>query len=193
MLFRSNPGVSLVNPLYSSSCPVGAACEPYFNPAAFIHPAVGQLGNLSRTLDGVRSPGRRFLDASMQKNFYPFGKESPRRLQLRADFLNVLNHPNEFISTSNSRMYNAAISQTAISSTEYNAWAAYNGQPLSTTSAGAAELQQIDQLTTTNFLKGTSRLPTDCFSIPVPQGFSTASLYSYDIRTLPGLKLFRMS
>jgi hypothetical protein len=187
-----NPGVPLKNPLYSSSCPVGAACEPYFNPAAFIHPPVGQLGDLSRTLDGVRSPGRRYLDASMQKNFYPFGKDSSRRLQVRADFLNVLNHPNIFISPSDSEMYSTAISQSAISATEYNAWATYNGQPLSTTAAGTAELQQIDSLTTGNYLKGTSRLPTNFFSIAVPQGFATTSLYSNDIRTLEGLKLFRL-
>jgi hypothetical protein len=187
-----NPGVPLINPLYSSNCPLGAACEPYFNPAAFIHPAVGQLGNMSRTLDGARGPGRRTLDASLQKNFSPFGRESSRKLQIRADFLNVLNHPNIFITPSNSEMYTTAISQNAISATEYNGWAAYNNQPLSSTPAGAALLQQIDALTTSNYLKGTTRLPTDFFSVPVPQGFATNSLYSYDIRTLDGLKLFRL-
>ena len=37
-------GVPLVNPLYSSSCPTGAGCQPYVNPSAFMRPPLGQLG-----------------------------------------------------------------------------------------------------------------------------------------------------
>src|SRR5262249_9255195 len=45
------PGVPLYNPLWSRTCPVGQECEPYFNPAAFMRPIKGQLGNAPRTID----------------------------------------------------------------------------------------------------------------------------------------------
>ena len=39
-------GVPLLNPRWSRSCPTGQDCEPYFNPAAFMRPAKGTLGNV---------------------------------------------------------------------------------------------------------------------------------------------------
>ena len=85
------PGVPLLNPNYSSSCPLTSNCEPYINPAAFIRPDLGQLGNAPRSLDGVRGPWNKYVDVSVQKNF-KLGEK--RRLQFRVDFLNALNHPN---------------------------------------------------------------------------------------------------
>src|SRR5947209_9328609 len=85
------PGQPLVNPLWDRNCPVGAGCQPYVNPSAFSRPALGKLGNAPRTLDGVRGPWAQILDLSVQKNFR-LG-EGKRRLQFRADGLNILNHP----------------------------------------------------------------------------------------------------
>src|SRR4029453_17660304 len=39
------PGVPLRNPRFSWDCPIGPLCEPYFNPAAFMRPGKGALGN----------------------------------------------------------------------------------------------------------------------------------------------------
>jgi hypothetical protein len=88
------PGVPLKNPLYSESCSVGATCEPYINPAAFIRPARGSLGNAPRTLD-IRAPMQEYFDLSIQKDFpFPFGGNERRRINFRVDFINAFNHPN---------------------------------------------------------------------------------------------------
>ena len=58
------PGVPLKNPLYSSECSIGAACEPYVNPAAFTRPPKGSLGNASRTLEDIRGPVQQYFDLS---------------------------------------------------------------------------------------------------------------------------------
>ncbi|MGB7188694.1 MAG: carboxypeptidase regulatory-like domain-containing protein, partial [Acidobacteriaceae bacterium] len=61
----------------------------YFNPAAFITPASGTYGNVSR--DALRGPGLSELDFSTLKNT----RLSERlRLQFRAEFFNILNHTN---------------------------------------------------------------------------------------------------
>src|SRR5258705_9581702 len=62
------PGVSLYNPRFSWDCPVGQECEPYFNPAAFMRPIKGMLGNAPRTFDNARWPSQQFFDLSIQKN-----------------------------------------------------------------------------------------------------------------------------
>ena len=54
------PGVPLKNPLWKRDCPTGNAappsgCEPFINPAAFMRPVKGTLGNAPRSLD-IRSP-----------------------------------------------------------------------------------------------------------------------------------------
>jgi hypothetical protein len=59
----------------------------YLNPAAFSLPALGQFGNLSRGL--VRQPSITNVDFSMNKNF---AVTERARLQLRAEFFNLLNH-----------------------------------------------------------------------------------------------------
>ena len=63
-------GAPLRNPRWTRQCPIGATCEPFVNPAAFIRPPKGTLGNAARTLD-IRAPLQEYFDLSLQKNF-PF-------------------------------------------------------------------------------------------------------------------------
>src|SRR5439155_2500722 len=92
------PGVPLINPNYSRSCVTLITCEPFVNPAAFMRPVKGELGNASRTL-AIRGPMQRFYDASVQKDFPLPGPEGRRRVQFCVDLLNAFNHPNfQFIS-----------------------------------------------------------------------------------------------
>jgi hypothetical protein len=60
----------------------------YLNPAAFALPAVGTFGNLTRGL--VRQPSLTNVDFSMNKNF---AVTERTRLQFRAEFFNLFNHP----------------------------------------------------------------------------------------------------
>jgi hypothetical protein len=60
----------------------------YLNPAAFALPAPGTFGNLSRGL--VRQPNITNVDFSLNKNF---ALSERARLQFRAEFFNLLNHP----------------------------------------------------------------------------------------------------
>ena len=62
----------------------------WFDPSAFSNPAPGTFGNCP-SQGPVIGPGYSDTDISMQKNF-PFSESM--RLQFRADFLNVFNHPN---------------------------------------------------------------------------------------------------
>jgi hypothetical protein len=66
----------------------GSEPTNYLNPAAFAIPAPGTFGNLSRGL--VRQPGISNVDFSLNKNF-SLGERA--RLQFRAEFFNLLNHP----------------------------------------------------------------------------------------------------
>lgn len=187
------PGVPLLNPLWSRTCPIGANCQPYLNPAAFERPALGQLGNAPRTLDSVRGPWAQFLDLSIQKN-WNLGEGGKRRIQFRVDGLNVLNHPTFRVSPNNAGgtdfMTNAP-STAALSSSDYNTWASANGQPAANTTAGAALLTQINN--TVNAQKNAKGvLPLNFFSVPVPQNFWGLQPQNFDIRTLDGFKLFRL-
>jgi hypothetical protein len=60
----------------------------YLNPAAFAIPAPGTFGNLSRGL--VRQPSLTNVDFSLNKNWTMAERY---RLQFRAEFFNLLNHP----------------------------------------------------------------------------------------------------
>ncbi|HEU4981446.1 MAG TPA: carboxypeptidase regulatory-like domain-containing protein, partial [Acidobacteriaceae bacterium] len=61
----------------------------YFNPAAFIQPAPGTYGNVSR--DSLTGPGLSEVDFSTLKTT----RLSERlHLQFRAEFFNILNHTN---------------------------------------------------------------------------------------------------
>lgn len=203
------PGVPLINPNYSRSCITVNTCEPYVNPAAFMRPVKGQLGSAPRTL-AIRGPMQRFFDASIQKNFVLPGAEGRRRIQLRVDLLNAFNHPNfqvtsgtlvngnasnDFMGAPNEGTVSVSASGTAtftpISNAEYDAWATLNSQPLSSTSAGAAQLKAIQNMVNSSRLPS-GALPTDFFHIAVPTGFAVANANSFDIRTLNGFKLYRL-
>jgi len=198
MSINPDPSVPIKNPLYDRNCPIGTTCQPYINPAKWYRPPQGTLGNGARTYGDIRGPWQHYFDLSVQKNFYVFGKDSKKRLQFRMDALNLLNHPTlGFASIGSGTGFTSGRgpstpTQTAITAAEYNSWAAANNQPLSTTTAGAAIFAQVQSLVTGNRI-GTGNLPADFFSIPVPTGFTQMPLNSFDIRTLNGFKLYRLS
>ena len=185
------PGVPLYNPLWSRNCPVGQNCEPYFNPAAFMRPIKGELGNAPRTLDNARWPTQQFLDLSLQKNF-PLG-EGKRKLQLRVDAINALNHPVfKFGRDSDNGEIFALPAEALLTTAQYNAWAAFNNKPLAGTAAGDALLAAANQIIVNGRQPGTQTLRPDFFHIPVPQGFHSMDANSFDITTENGLKLYRL-
>ena len=185
-------GVALKNPLYSKDCSIGAGCEPYINPAAFIRPPKGELGNSSRTLD-VRAPNQQYFDFSLQKSFdMPFiGAEGRRRINFRVDLINAFNHPTfRLDNTGNQpRSFGGLPNEALVTQAELNNWLAFNpGQ--------TATLAQVNALLDSNRLppaagQTTGALPLNFFSVQVPQGFASRNANSFDIRTLSGLKLYR--
>lgn len=202
-------GVPLKNPLWSSSCTIGSGCEPYLNPAAFTRPEKGSLGNSSRTID-LRAPTQQYFDLSIQKTFpMPWiGGEGKRRINFRVDLLNAFNQPafrynntgntpfgfgtfpTEFV-TETEPNPSGGTRNAVISAAEYNTWATFNNQPLSTTAAGLAQLNAI-RATVNAVRLPTNALPLNFFSLPVPEGFATRNALSFDIRTLEGFKHYRL-
>jgi hypothetical protein len=201
-------------------------CEPYINPSAFVRPPKGQLGNAPRTLS-IREPSRQYFDLSIQKDFpMPWiGGEGKRRINFRVDALNLFNHPvfyfnsrgntpfgfgtfptefngsecvaNPSLPNTSSCTATTAQRSSVISAAEYDAWAAFNNQPLSSTPGGQAILGQIR--TTINAVRLPPRagqtsgaLPDNFFSVVVPGGFATTNPLTYDIRTLQGFQLWRL-
>ncbi len=63
----------------------------WFDTAAFTQPAAFTFGNVSRTLPDVRGPGFQSADLSLLKNT---ALRENIKLQFRAEYFNVLNHPN---------------------------------------------------------------------------------------------------
>jgi hypothetical protein len=187
------PGVPLKNPNYTEKCPFGATCEPYINPAAFMRPPKGTLGSSSRTLD-VRAPMQQYFDASIQKSFdLPFiGDEGRRRINFRVDLINAFNHATlRYNNTGNTPFgFGTLPSEVDLVQNDLNAWLAANpGQ--------TATLAQVNALLASQrgpVFPGqtTGALPLNFFSVPVPQGFATRTANSFDIRTLEGLKLYRL-
>ncbi|HLM58388.1 MAG TPA: carboxypeptidase regulatory-like domain-containing protein [Pyrinomonadaceae bacterium] len=174
-------GVSLKNPLWDRNCPVGALCEPYINPAAFMRPPKGSLGSAPRTLD-VRGPMQRYFDLSFQKNFsWPFLRDEKRRINFRVDLINALNSPNFRLNTAG---FTNLPSEVNLTQTEFNNWLAANPGRTET-------LAQVNALLQNNRL-ATGALPLNFFSVPVPEGFATRTPESFDITTLQGLKLYRL-
>ncbi len=180
-------GVPLVNPLWSEDCMLGATCEPYVNPSAFIRPPKGSLGNAPRTIDSLRAPIQEYFDLSFQKNFrWPFAdNEGKRRINFRVDLINALNHPVFRLGASGSAGFTTAVpSEALLTAAELATWQAANpGRTIT--------LAQVNNLLTSSRLPS-GALPLDFFSIQVPQGFATRTPQSFDISTLEGLKLFRL-
>jgi hypothetical protein len=204
------PGVPLINPLWRRSCPLGALCEPYLNPAAFEERPVGALGNAPRTLDGARGPLQQTLDLSVQKNFQITERW---RIQLRVDAINALNHPlfrppvlNEGGAGANGiDVFGGGGNGGRLSLADYNTWAAFNNKPLAT-SANDPNIVAINNridaqrgptppgVTIANGTKPVGPLPANFFTVPVPQGFAFINANSFDITdpTLSGYKLYRV-
>jgi hypothetical protein len=210
-------GVPLKNPLWDPSCRVGAQCEPYVNPAAFMRPVKGELGNAPRTIN-LRAPFRKFFDFSIQKDF-PLWGEGKGKLQLRLDLLNAFNHPifqlnnlgntpagmGTFPVEITGENFNGVPQPITIA--EYNTWATFwntsnpNDQvPIQSTTAGAAINATLQTIrTNVNNVRETPRagstsgaLPNNFFNIRLPEGFATRNSLSYDLRTLEGFKLWRI-
>ncbi len=206
----------------------GGGCEPYVNPAAFKRPAKGELGNAPRTLS-IREPFRNYFDLSIQKDFpMPWiGGEGKRRINFRVDALNIFNMPNFYFNSRGNTPFgfgtypvefngaecisNPSLPSTStcagaanqrsssISAAEYDAWAAFNNRPLSSTGAGQTLLGQIRNMVNALRLPprpgqstGNGALPNNFYSIPLPTGFATRNSLAYDITTLEGFKLWRL-
>jgi len=183
-------GVPLVNPLWSSSCPVGSGCQPYLNPSAFMRPALGQLGNAPRTLDGVRGPWQQYFDASIKKSF-SLGEK--RHLQFSMDALNAFNHPIFAVYPNNAggADFMGAPSVANLTTSAYNTWATANNQPLYATAAGAAIYNGV--ISMVNAQKtAAGALPANFYSIPLPANFWGQAANSFDITTVQGYKYYQL-
>ncbi len=73
----------------------GALSSPgineWFNTAAFVIPSTPEYGDAGRNI--LRAPGTDNIDLAMSKSF-PWGSSETRRLQIRSEFFNALNHTN---------------------------------------------------------------------------------------------------
>src|SRR5439155_910643 len=71
--------------------PRAKSCMPntFFNTCAFADPPAGSFGDVSR--NSVQGPGYQIWDFSLFKNF-PISERT--KLEFRAEFFNVFNHPN---------------------------------------------------------------------------------------------------
>jgi hypothetical protein len=94
---RPNWNPAFSGPLYPRTA------SHYFNPAAFLPPATGTYGNVSR--DSLTGPGLSELDFSAAKSS---NLSEHLRLQFRAELFNILNHTN-FL-TPNEVVYSSATS-----------------------------------------------------------------------------------
>jgi hypothetical protein len=185
------PGVPLINPLWDRNCPIGAGCQPYLNPSAFERPALGQIGTAPRTLDGARGPWAQILDFSIQKS-WKLG-EKGKHIQFRADGLNLLNHPvfRVFPNNAGGTDFMGAPSTAALSAADYNTWATANNQPLASTTAGTALLNQINAMVN-SYKNAAGVLPTNFFSVPLAANFFGKQAANFDITTIDGFKQFRL-
>ncbi len=102
-----NPVRPSWNPAFTGSAIIGSPNE-YFNPNAFIAPPNGTYGDAGR--DVLIGPGLATVDVSARKNIQVTERAN---LQFRAEFFNVLNHPN--FNTPNPVVFTSATS--GISST----------------------------------------------------------------------------
>ena len=65
--------------------------KQWFDTAAFAIPSTPEYGNAGR--DILRAPGVNNIDLALSKSF-PWGRVETRRLQIRSEFFNTLNHTN---------------------------------------------------------------------------------------------------
>ena len=188
-------GVPLINPLYDPGCRTSATCQPYINPAAFVRPAVGSYGSAPRTIDWVRGPWQQTFDLSIQKN-WAIGEK--RRIQFRADLINVFNHPTFRTGINNGggtdvfgSAPNFAVTKANVTS-YYTAWQTANpGRPAPGTPAGQAAINNLYNMIA-SYENTAGVLPANFYSIPLPQSFAQANANSYDITTLNGFQLYNL-
>ena len=171
-------GVPLLNPDWKRSCPTGTLCAPYVNYSAFELPPAGQLGNAPRTISGITGPMIQTLDLSVQKNI-KLGEK--RRIQLRVDALNALNHPlfrtaanvgggTDLFGNYPSFAWTAATLQTV-----YNSWTAANAG--TATPEGLAAFQNM--ILSQQNARGS--LPADFYTTQLPARFSSTPANSFNI------------
>jgi len=65
--------------------------DQWFDTAAFAIPSTPEFGNAGRNI--LRAPGVNDIDLALSKSF-PWGSVETRRLQVRGEFFNTLNHTN---------------------------------------------------------------------------------------------------
>src|SRR5258708_6525070 len=179
------PGVPLVNPDWTRKCPGGNLCAPYVNYSAFELPPAGQLGNAPRTISGITGPLVQTLDLSVQKNF-SLGEK--RRIQIRVDALNALNHPvfrtapnvgggTDLFGNYPSFNWTAGTLQSV-----YTSWAAANPAtafPISDP-RGAAALSSFQHMVLSQ-QNASGTLPSNYYKTPLPAQFTTTPANSFNI------------
>ena len=101
-----NPVRPDINPNFKGNLYPGTPTQ-YFNPAAFLTPASGAIGNLGR--DTLTGPNLINLDASLLKSTQITERV---RAQFRAEFFNVLNHTN--FTTPNPVIYSSGPTPTTL-------------------------------------------------------------------------------
>ena len=87
----SRPNSTGQSAALSADRPRNEQVSRWFDTSAFTQPAAFTYGNVSRTLPDVRGPGLTNVDISLMKNTAIRERLS---LQFRAEYFNVLNHPN---------------------------------------------------------------------------------------------------
>ena len=80
------------NRIASGALPSGQqSINEWFNTAAFAIPSTPEYGNAGRNI--LRAPGLNDIDLAMTKSF-SLGSVETRRLRIRSEFFNALNHTN---------------------------------------------------------------------------------------------------
>lgn len=199
-------GVPLRNPRWTRDCPVGAStpgtgCEPFINPAAFMRPVKGTLGNAPRSLD-IRPPRQEYFDFSLSKDFpWPFAdNDGKRRVNFRVDFINAFNHPNFRYNNTGNTPFGLGTFPTEltgetvggirqpITAAEFNTWVAFD--PANRGGFTLAQVRNLVNATRQN--AGAGGLPDDFFHVRLPEGFATTNPLAFNITTLDGYKLYRI-
>ena len=194
-------GVPLKNPNWSKDCAYGAACGPYINPAAFVRPDYGRLGNAPSVLPWLYAPMRKYLDMTLMKTVR-IG-DGKKTVQLRVDAFNVFNYRGNSISANNSfsgAWHIGAPSTADMPLSTYNGWASasnashpndqapvqVSGQP------NNQAYQQVVNITAQVRGANNGVLPTNFFIVTVPANMSMINPNTFDIRTVSGVKLYQI-
>ena len=127
-----------VNPNFHGSLyahgSTSARANQFFNPAAFLAPAAGTVGNLRR--DTLTGPGFANLDLSLAKST---AIHERLRAQFRAEFFNVLNHTN--LATPNPVVFSSGPQQSSTAATREQDAVASPTAGVVTTAATSRQIQ----------------------------------------------------